>query len=147
RASAHRAGPERTAASDRGAESAAERGREQGGVMREFIFTDLSESLLRACWQGGVALGLAWGVCRVAPRISPRLRCWLWRLAYLNLLVAFLWLPPILLPALPAASRSEAPAPRIAPEGPADAARADGSGNAVESGVPSARFPLRACLL
>jgi beta-lactamase regulating signal transducer with metallopeptidase domain len=114
--------------------------------MSEFVFT-LSDSLLRACWQGGVALALVWAFCRVAPRMSPRLRCWLWRLAYLKLLVAFLWLPPILLPALPAASRSESPAPMFTAEDLEHAARANGSGNGVESGVPSARYPLRACLL
>jgi beta-lactamase regulating signal transducer with metallopeptidase domain len=114
--------------------------------MREFVFT-LSDSLLRASWQGGLALGLVWAVCRAAPRMSSRLRCWLWRLAYLKLLVAFLWLPPILLPALPAASPSEASAPGIASEGLEHAARANGTDLAVAGDASSARFPLRAGLL
>ncbi|MCW3053634.1 MAG: hypothetical protein JWN14_2804, partial [Chthonomonadales bacterium] len=46
------------------------------------------ETLIRACWQGGLALGLVWAVCRLVPRIPAAGRCWLWRLAYLKLLVA-----------------------------------------------------------
>jgi beta-lactamase regulating signal transducer with metallopeptidase domain len=55
----------------------------------------------RACWQGGLAIGLVWGLCRVLPRLSGRVQCWLWRLAYLKLLVALLWGAPLCLPLLP----------------------------------------------
>jgi len=48
-----------------------------------------------------LALGLVWAVCRLAPRIPAAGRCWLWRLAYLKLLVALLWLPTLDLPLLP----------------------------------------------
>ena len=60
------------------------------------------ETLVRAYWQGGLALALAWAVCRLLPRLPAVGRCWLWRLAYLKLLVAFLWLPTLDLPLLPA---------------------------------------------
>lgn len=60
------------------------------------------EALVRACWQGGLALGLVWVVCRLWPRISPRAQCWLWRLAYVKLVMAFLLPASIDLPLLPA---------------------------------------------
>src|SRR2546426_12374848 len=55
----------------------------------------------RACWQGGVAIAIVWALCRLFPRLSGRIQCWLWRLAYLKLLVALLWALPLPLPLLP----------------------------------------------
>jgi Zn-dependent protease with chaperone function len=55
----------------------------------------------RACWQGGLALLFAWGITRALPRLSPAGRCWLWRLAFLKLLVALAWATPVHLPLLP----------------------------------------------
>jgi len=66
------------------------------------------ETLIRACWQGGLALGLVWVVCRLAPHIPAAGKCWLWRLAYLKLLVALLWLPTLDLPLLPPADPTPA---------------------------------------
>src|SRR5438552_13069258 len=54
------------------------------------------------CWQGGLALLLAWTVARVFTRVPAVLKSWLWRLAYIKLLVAFFWITPINLPLLPA---------------------------------------------
>ena len=75
------------------------------------------EALLRACWQGGLAIGLVWLVCRVWPQISPRAKSWLWRLAFLKLVVAFLWpvsinVPLFPSPALPTAQRPRVESPR-----------------------------------
>jgi beta-lactamase regulating signal transducer with metallopeptidase domain len=66
-------------------------------------------ALWRACWQGGLALLLVWAVCRVFHRLPARAKSWLWRLAYMKLLVAFLWAAPIDLPLFPA--RMPRPAP------------------------------------
>ncbi len=66
------------------------------------------ETLIRVCWQGGLALALAWAVCRLIPRLPAWGRCWLWRVAYLKLLFAFFWLPTLDLPLLPPASSPEA---------------------------------------
>ncbi|MFN3649152.1 MAG: M56 family metallopeptidase [Armatimonadota bacterium] len=66
--------------------------------------------LFRASWQGGIALTAAWGICRLFPRIGTRTRCWLWRLAYLKLLLALFWATPVALPVLPA-PREPAPTP------------------------------------
>lgn len=59
-------------------------------------------AIWRACWQGGIALALVWTIARLLPKLSPSIRCWLWRLAYLKLLVVLIWAAPIELPVLPA---------------------------------------------
>lgn len=59
-------------------------------------------SIWRACWQGTVALIFVWAIVALFPKISPTIRCWLWRLAFLKLLVSFVWTTPIDLPLLPA---------------------------------------------
>jgi beta-lactamase regulating signal transducer with metallopeptidase domain len=55
----------------------------------------------RASLQGGLAVLAVWTVCRLAPSIPARFRCWLWRLAMLKFLVALAWAAPIELPLLP----------------------------------------------
>ena len=77
------------------------------------------QALARASWQGGWALALVWVGCRARPQMSPRIQCWLWRLAYLKLCVAFLWATPIDLPVLPASSAAEplpSPVPGVTPK-------------------------------
>src|SRR5437879_3200793 len=64
-----------------------------------------SGPMLRACWQGGLALAVVWALCRLSPRTPPRLRCWLWRLAYLKLLLALFWITPVDLPVLTGGER------------------------------------------
>jgi bla regulator protein blaR1 len=59
-------------------------------------------SMWRACWQGGLAILLAWTLTLLLPRLAPPPRPWLWRLAYLKLLVALSWATPLDLPLLPA---------------------------------------------
>ncbi|MBN2022763.1 MAG: M56 family metallopeptidase [Pirellulales bacterium] len=55
-------------------------------------FFDFAEgwlaAMVRASAQGGIALGLVWVACRLFPRLPPRCRCWLWRLALAKLLLA-----------------------------------------------------------
>src|SRR5688572_8587226 len=63
--------------------------------------------MARACWQGGGALLLVWGISRIAPRLGPDLRMGLWRLAYLKLLALLLWTGSVALPLLPADSSLE----------------------------------------
>jgi beta-lactamase regulating signal transducer with metallopeptidase domain len=78
------------------------------------------DGMLRASWQGGTALALAWLLCRIGPRWPSAQRCWLWRLAILKLFLALLWTGPVELPILPpslarAAVASAAPALRALP--------------------------------
>ncbi len=59
-------------------------------------------SLWRASWQGAIAIAAAWAIARWCTFLSPRVVCWVWRLACLKLLVALFWIQPIAVPVLPA---------------------------------------------
>ncbi len=58
-------------------------------------------AVVRASWQGGLALALAWAAGRWIPGLPARARCWLFRLAYAKLLFALVWVTPIELRWLP----------------------------------------------
>jgi beta-lactamase regulating signal transducer with metallopeptidase domain len=45
-------------------------------------------SMLRASWQGGLALAAAWMICWLLRRGPARARCWVWRAALAKLVVA-----------------------------------------------------------
>lgn len=64
-----------------------------------------TEGLGRASLQGGAALALVWILCR-SHRLSPRVKCWLWRLAFLRMLIALFASGTIDLPLLPRADFS-----------------------------------------
>src|SRR5438552_10123344 len=66
-------------------------------------------SLWRASWQGGLAVLLAWGISYAFPRLPARVKVWMWRLAFIKLLVTFVWTTPIDLALLPV------PAARVTP--------------------------------
>jgi beta-lactamase regulating signal transducer with metallopeptidase domain len=57
----------------------------------------------RASLEGAVAIGLAWLVCRIFPRLPAGVRCWLWRLALLKMVLAVVPLGSIDLPFWPQA--------------------------------------------
>jgi beta-lactamase regulating signal transducer with metallopeptidase domain len=57
--------------------------------------------LVRASWQGGIALAAVWLISRFLPRIPAGHKVWLWRLAFLKLLAALVWFSPVVLPVLP----------------------------------------------
>src|SRR3954466_1227800 len=70
--------------------------------------------MVRASWQGGLALLLAWAISRSLSRLPAAAKVWFWRLAFSKCLVAFFWATPIDLPLLkaPAAvSRTELKTP------------------------------------
>ncbi len=69
------------------------------------------ESILRSSWQGGLAIAAAWILVRCRPGLPPRVACWVWRLADLKLIVALVWVTPLLLPLLP-----PSPSPEPLPE-------------------------------
>ena len=70
-------------------------------------------AMLRAVWQGGLALTLVWVLCRTFRRMPARPRCWLWRLAYLKLWVALAWAAPIAVPLLPPPAGQVEQAPMV----------------------------------
>jgi beta-lactamase regulating signal transducer with metallopeptidase domain len=94
-------------------------------------------ALWRACWQGGLALLLVWAVCRAFHRLPARAKSWLWRLAYLKLLVAFLWAAPIALPLLP----RETPRPEGEAQRPLSSAPVEIPSPAVSIAEPAAPAP------
>jgi beta-lactamase regulating signal transducer with metallopeptidase domain/predicted deacylase len=53
------------------------------------------EGLFRASWQGGIAVLLVWGASALVPRLPAAVKSWLWRLVFLKMLLAFLWVRPI----------------------------------------------------
>ncbi|MGV3722497.1 MAG: M56 family metallopeptidase [Actinomycetota bacterium] len=59
-------------------------------------------SLWRACWQGGIVIGVIFAASRLLPRLSPSVRDSLWRFAHLKLVVALFWTTPLIIPILPA---------------------------------------------
>ena len=73
------------------------------------LLTAWATALWRACWQGGVALLLVWVVCAGWKTMPPRVREWLWRLAYAKLLVAWLCAGMMTLKILPAMPYAPAP--------------------------------------
>ena len=60
-----------------------------------------SGSIVRATWQGSLAIAAAWVLVRCRPRLPSRVACWAWRLADLKLIVTLIWATPLLLPLLP----------------------------------------------
>jgi len=67
------------------------------------------ESMWRTGWQGGLVLLLVLGLCLACRGIGPKAQCWLWRIAYLKLLIGVIWLSPLSLPLLaPAGGESSA---------------------------------------
>src|SRR5436190_534877 len=55
----------------------------------------------RASAYGGLAVVVAWLICRSLPRMSPTARSWIWRCVYLKLILLVLWQDPIPVPLLP----------------------------------------------
>ncbi|HKH45688.1 MAG TPA: M56 family metallopeptidase [Thermoanaerobaculia bacterium] len=80
----------------------------------ENLATTFLGALGRASLHGAVAIAAVWLLCRLFPRLSASLRCGLWWLACLKLLVALVWVEPIALAVLPAGAGVTA-APAIAP--------------------------------
>lgn len=80
-------------------------------VLNDFAMT-WSETMLRVCWQGGIAVLCVWTLCKLFRRLRPDVKCWLWRLVYLKLLVTTVWVLPVEIPLLPA--RLLPPLPAVA---------------------------------
>jgi len=59
------------------------------------------EALWRASWQGGLALLVVFIATRCWRRMPPLLQVWLWRLAFLKVLVALAWSGAVTLPVQP----------------------------------------------
>ncbi|HEX5241986.1 MAG TPA: M56 family metallopeptidase, partial [Tepidisphaeraceae bacterium] len=91
-------------------------------MMLAFAIDPLAQSWLsameRACWQGGLALLVAWIICRVWRSMPGRAQCWVWRLAYAKLLLALVWSAPLNLHLLPPIQRQPVATKQVAVAGP-----------------------------
>jgi beta-lactamase regulating signal transducer with metallopeptidase domain/Tfp pilus assembly protein PilF len=73
------------------------------------LWTDpWGERLWQASWQSALVLAGAWAIARWCTFLSPRVVCWVLRLACLKLLVTLFWIEPIGLPLLPATPETAA---------------------------------------
>ena len=54
-----------------------------------------ADTMWRASWQGGIALAVAWALTRALPKLPAAAKCWVWRVAYLKLLVCLAWAAPV----------------------------------------------------
>src|SRR5438876_5333620 len=75
-------------------------------------------AMIRASWQGGLVLALVWMFCRALPKLPAAWRCWLWRLAYLKIVLILAGVRPINLPWLPPEARPDLRSAAILAEPP-----------------------------
>jgi len=71
--------------------------------------TPWAQAMLRASWQGGLALVIAWALAQTLARRSGRAQSWIWRAAYLKFAAALVLLAPLNLALLPAARQPVTP--------------------------------------
>lgn len=76
---------------------------------------DWLAALFRASWQGAIAIGVVWCLCRGVRSIPPWARCWMWRLVLVKVLLVAVWPGTIDLPWLPL---PQADPPAVAHLGP-----------------------------
>ena len=86
--------------------------------MSEFMnwFGSISDpwaaAMVRASIKGGAALAIVWAIGGLFAKLPPAVKCWLWRLAYLKLVITLVWTTPIhlfVLPSRPAAAAKRQP--------------------------------------
>jgi beta-lactamase regulating signal transducer with metallopeptidase domain len=92
--------------------------------------------LVRASWQGGIALAAVWLISRFVPRVPAGHKVWLWRLAFLKLFAALVWFSPVALPVLP---RQTPPATMV--QSTEIIVEADVATEAVPAAIPPATTP------
>jgi len=68
-----------------------------------------ASAMWRGCWQGGIAILAIYAAIRLLPRLSAPVQNTLWRLVHVKLLVALVWMAPVVLPLLPAGPSGSAP--------------------------------------
>lgn len=66
------------------------------------VAADWLRGMGKASWEGSLAFLVAWLLCALLPGVTGNLRCWVWRLAFVKLLVALVLWQPINLPLLKA---------------------------------------------
>ena len=78
---------------------------------------DWAAWLWRVSWQSAIVIAIAWLIVLALRRTSPRVRSWVWRIAYLKILVLTVWTTPLRVAILPpSANDSPAIADRATPQ-------------------------------
>ncbi|MEX0711098.1 MAG: M56 family metallopeptidase [Pirellulales bacterium] len=95
-----------------------------------------TDTLWRASWQGSIGIVAVLLLCRAWPQMPPGIQCWLWRAAYLKLLVLVAWQTPIELPLLPPANGGDAMSSGLV-SGPEQSPRSVARGIRQSTGVES----------
>src|SRR5262245_35760962 len=67
--------------------------------------TAWAAGLWQASLEGGAAIAVVWIIARFCRFLSPRVICWMWRLACVKLLVSLISIQPISIAVLPPASQ------------------------------------------
>jgi bla regulator protein BlaR1 len=75
---------------------------------------DILAKLAWTSLQGALLAFVVWGVCRLLPRLPASVRCGLWWLVCLQLLVGLAWTTPVRLPLLSAPAMEVLPVPAAA---------------------------------
>ena len=71
----------------------------------------------RVSWQSAIVIAIAWLIVLALRQTSPRVRSWVWRIAYLKILVLTVWTTPLRVAILPpSANDSPAIADRATPQ-------------------------------
>jgi len=83
---------------------------------------DLLSKLVWTSIQGALLTVAVWAVCRLFPRLPASVRCGLWWLVCLQLLVGLAWSEPVRLPWLPAPTVTVLPVAAAAPQPALDTA-------------------------
>lgn len=77
---------------------------------------DILSNLAWTSFQGALLAFVVWGVCRLLPRLPAAVRCGLWWLVCLQLLVGLAWTSPVRLPLLSAPALEVLPVPAVDPQ-------------------------------
>lgn len=67
-------------------------------MLNDRIISSVFDALWRASWQGGLALLVVWGLCRLWRGMPSMVQVWLWRMAFVKLVLALCW--PVSIPVL-----------------------------------------------
>lgn len=93
-----------------------------------------------ATWQAILVIAIAWLLTTLLYRLSPRVRSWIWRLAYVKIVLSLFWTTPIelaLLPPVPAPQKQLTSRVGQRPEAPRVSSQVSGVGNQDAGGAAS----------
>ena len=66
----------------------------------DWLFSSIADHLINSCMQGTVFLLVIYEICMLFPKIPSYIQSWLWRIGFLKMLIAFIFLGSMVLPIL-----------------------------------------------